>query len=93
MSLAEKIIAIIGITQIFKFYGSPSKLLPIVAIGLGAMFQYIGYPTPNGMMEGVILGAVTTGGFGLIKCVFNSVFRLQKKDPYADLEADDDRGV
>jgi len=93
MNLAEKIIAIIGITQIFKFYGAPSKLLPFVAMGLGAMFQYIEYPTANGIMEGIILGAVTTGGFSLIKGVFQSVFRFQKKEPNADLEADDDRGV
>ena len=93
MNKAEKVAAILAITQVFKYYGAPSPLLPFVAMGLGAMFKYIEYPTPNGIMEGIILGAVTTGGFSLIKSAFQSVFRLQKKDPNYDLEADDDRGV
>jgi len=93
MNKAEKIAAILAITQVFKYYGAPSPLLPFVAIGLGAMFQYIEHPTPNGIMEGIILGAVTTGGFGLIKSLVKSVFRIQKKDPNSELEADDDRGI
>ena len=93
MNTIEKITAIVGITQVFKYYGAPSPILPFVAMGLGAMFQYIENPTPNGVMEGIILGAVTTGGFSLIKGAFQSVFRLRKKDSNADLEADDDRGV
>ena len=93
MNLAEKIIAIIGITQIFKFYGAPSVLLPIVAMGLGAMFQYIEYPAVNGILEGFILGASVSGGFYIVKSVGKSVFGRGKKDPFSELEADDDRGV
>jgi len=93
MNLAEKIIAIIGITQIFKFYGSPSKLLPVVAMGLGAMFQYIEYPAINGILEGIILGSAVSGGFYIVKSVGKSVFRIHEKDPFSELEADDDRGV
>jgi hypothetical protein len=93
MNKAEKITAILAITQVFKYYGAPSALLPIVAMGIGAMFQYIENPTSNGIMEGVIFGAVVTGSFSLIKGIFKSVFGLRKKDLTSDLEADDDRGV
>ena len=93
MNLAEKIIAIIGITQIFKFYGSPSGLLPLVAMGLGAMFQYIEYPAVNGILEGIILGASVSGGFYIVKSVGKSIFGTKQNTPFSDLEADDDRGV
>ena len=93
MNLAEKVIAIIALTQIFKFFGTPSSVLPFISMIMGAAVGFLGKPNINGILEGIFLGAVCTGGYGIIKNAAESLFSRTKKNPYSDLEADDDRGV
>lgn len=90
----EKIAAIVAITQVFKYYGVPSKFCPAIAMMLGALFQYVENPTANGIIEGVVLGAATTGAYGVIKGSAQSVIPSMNKNPdTSDLEHDDYRGV
>ena len=93
MDKAEKIAAIVAITQVFKYYGVPSKLCPALAVLLGAAFGYSENQTAQGIIDGVILGAITTGGYGVVKGASQSALRLPKKDSIDILEPDDDRGV
>lgn len=93
MNKPEAIAAIVAITQVFKYYGVPSKFCPIVAMGFGAAFGYADNPTAQGIIDGVILGAMTTGGYGVVKGSAQSVFRIPKKTSISILEPDDDRGV
>ncbi len=93
MNKPETIASIAAITQVFKYYGVPSKFCPIVAIGFGAAFGYADNPTAQGIIDGVVLGAMTTGGYGVIKGAAQSVLRLPKKTPIDTLEPDDYRGV
>ena len=67
MEKPEKIIAIIAVVQICKFYGVPSKLLPIFALIVGAILEFSDNPTGNGVLDGILLGAIVTGSFGLVK--------------------------
>jgi len=86
----EKIAAIVAIVQIFKYYGTPSRLLPIFAIIIGAVLEHSENPTPQGILDGVILGALTTGSYGVIKSSAQSVLKLHtsKADDTSDLEDD-----
>lgn len=94
MNKAEKIAAILAITQVFKYYGAPSAFCPVIAMALGAVLQYVEHPTANGVIEGVIIGAVATGGFGSVKGAAQFFTNPTAKTPATDsLEADDDRGV
>ena len=94
MNNTEKIAAIVAITQLFKYYGVPSKFCPLIAIGLVALFQYVENPTANGIIEGVVLGSVATGGYGVVKGSAQSILPIKKKVPdYLELEHEDDRGV
>ncbi|MBU1017744.1 hypothetical protein KKA33_01815 [Patescibacteria group bacterium] len=92
-SKAEKIAAIIAITQVFKYYGVPSKFCPIVAMGFGAAFGYADNPTAQGIIDGVVLGAMTTGSYGVLKGSARAVLKPLQKTPVDILEPDDDRGV
>lgn len=93
MDKAEKVTAIVAITQVFKYYGVPSKFCPVVAMTLGALLQYTENPTANGIIEGVVMGAATTGAYGVVKGSAQSVLRIPKKDSIDLLEPDDYRGV
>ena len=93
MNKPETIAAIVAITQVFKYYGVPSKFCPALAILLGAAFGYSENQTVQGIIDGVILGAITTGSYGVIKGAGQSVLRLPKKEPADNLEHDDDRCV
>lgn len=93
---AEKITAIVAITQLCKYYGTPSKYLPLVAIITGILLEYSENPTADGILRGIIIGATTTGGFGVIKNA--AVYTLEPKTKKItqnifELEPDEDRGV
>lgn len=102
LNQAEKIAAIVAITQLFKYYGVSSKFLPIIAIGTGVILEYCENPSAKGILKGVILGAMTTGSYGVIK---NSAETLMAKKTDSSeskaslpknlnqLEHDDYRGV
>jgi len=92
-SKAEKIAAIVAITQVFKYYGVPSNFCPIIAMGFGAAFGYADNPTAQGIIDGVVLGAMTTGGYGVVKNSAQSILRISEKTSTEALEPDDDRGV
>ncbi len=102
----EKITAIVAIVQISKYYGVPSKFLPVLALILGAVLEYSENPTSQGILDGIILGAITTGSYGVIKGsargilgtstnveVRKSKITNNKSENIADLEPDDYRGV
>jgi hypothetical protein len=93
MDKAEKIAAIVAVVQIFKYYGVPHKLLPIFAIILGALFEYSDNPTAQSILDGIVLGAMTTGSYGVLKGAAQSVLKIPKKDSIDTLEPDDDRCV
>lgn len=93
-SKAEKIAAIVAITQIIKYYGVPSKFLPVFAILLGAILEYSDVQTSQGILNGMVLGAMTTGSYGVVKGSAQSVLKIPKKGGVAsidDLEPDDFR--
>ena len=93
MTKPETIAAIVAITQVFKYYGVPSKFCPIVAMGFGAAFGYADNPTAQGIIDGVVLGAMTTGSYGVLKGSAQAVLKPLKKQPTQYLEPDDDRRV
>lgn len=92
MNKAEKIAAIVAIVEIFKYYGTPHKVLPIFAILIAMVLEYADNPTPQGIIDGLINGAIATGSYGIIK---NSAQGIMKKDiPPPDTSLmDDDRCV
>ena len=93
MHKAERIAAIAAITQVFKYYGAPSKWCPLIAIALGAILEYGERPDANGILDGILLGAIVTGSYGMVKGAGQMTLgRSQAKD-LSILEADDDRGV
>lgn len=67
MNNAEKAAAVVAITQLFKYYGASSKFCPLVAIGVAVLLEYSENPTSEGVLQGVILGATVTGGYGVVK--------------------------
>lgn len=91
MEKAEKIAAIVAITHIFKYYGMPSKFCPVIAILLGAVLQYTDNPTANGIIEGVVLGSVATGGYGVVKGSAQTVLKTPQQTAVDFSDADDDR--
>ncbi len=96
MAYAEKITAIVAITQLFKYYGAPSKWCPVIAIVLGILFEYSENPTAKGILNGVVIGAMTTGGYGLAKNA--AIYTMEPKSKKItqnifELEHDEDRGV
>ncbi len=91
MDKTEIVAAIVAITQVFKYYGVPSNFCPMIAIGLGALFQYINNPTVNGILEGIVIGATVTGGYGLLKGSAQSVLKQPKKDVTDFAYMEDDR--
>ena len=100
MNQAEKIAAIAAITQIFKFYGIPSKWCPISALAVGALIQYSEQPDSKGILDGILLGAMVTGSYNVLKGSAQTVLKIPKTEPQTSdtpdistLEAEDDRGV
>ena len=94
METNEKIIAIIGITEAIKQYGIPSAFCPTIAIVVGALLTYAEKPNPQGILEGILLGATVTGGYAVTKRVGQGALApFTKKPDYGNLEADDYRGV
>lgn len=96
IAYAEKITAIVATTQLFKFYGAPSKSLPIISIALGIILEYAENPTAQGVLRGVVIGAMTTGGYGVIKNA--AIYTMEPKSRKItqnifELEHDEDRGV
>jgi hypothetical protein len=90
MPLIYKIAVIIGVIQIFKYYGTPGKLLPVFAIIIGAVLEHTYHPTPQGILDGVILGAMVTGCFMVVKEAGMAVLGLRKKDSGDVEELEDD---
>ena len=94
MNLHYKILIIAGITEAVKQYGIPSAFSPTIAIILGALLSFFEKPNPQGVLEGVILGATVTGIYALIKRLGRALLPpFIKKPDYSLLEPDDDRGV
>ena len=103
MDKAERIAAIAAITQIFKYYGAPSNWCPMIAIALGALMEYADNPTARGILDGVVMGAMVTGSYGLLKNAATSLGSnggtaqaTVAKPPaqnFSLMEAEDDRGV
>ena len=93
MNKTEKIAAIVAITQLFKENGLPSRWCPLVAIILGALFEYAENQTAQGIVNGVILGATVTGGYAVVKGTAQGAVKSAKKTPVETLEHDDYRGV
>lgn len=87
---AYKIAVIIGAVQIFKYYGTPGKLLPVFAVIIGAVLEHTYHPSPQGILDGVILGAMVTGCFMVVKAAGLAVLGLRKKksEDISDLEDD-----
>lgn len=98
MNRAEKIAAIVGITEAIKQMGVPSRFCPAIAIIVGALFGYVENQTAQGILDGVILGATVTGSYAVVKKSSVAVLNSEKpsvvsvNDP-TFLEHDDDRGV
>ncbi len=95
MPKTEKIAAIVAITQVIKYYGVPHKFLPVFAMILGAIFEYSDNPDARGILDGIVLGAMTTGSYGLLKGAATTALKIPKKDSVSTiaLEPDDDRCV
>lgn len=93
MDKAEKIAAIAAITQVFKYYGAPSKWCPAIAIVLGAILEYGERPNANGILDGIILGAIVTGSYGMVKGAAQTTLSRFVSNDLSAMEADDDRGV
>jgi len=93
MDKAQKIVAIAAITQLFKYYGAPSGWCPPIAIVVGVILEYGERPNASGILDGLILGAIVTGFYGMVKGAAQIIFNRSKLDDFSELEADDDRGV
>jgi len=93
MDKAQKIAAIAAITQVFKYYGAPSKWCPMIAIALGAILEYGERPNANGLLDGILLGAVVTGSYGMVKGAGQTVLGKNPATDLVGLEPEDDRGV
>ena len=93
MDQPQKIMAIAAITQLFKYYGAPSGWCPAISIAVGVILEYGERPTPNGILDGLILGAIVAGGFGMVKGAAQIILFRPKVEDFSNLEADDDRGV
>lgn len=103
MDKAERIAAIAAITQIFKYYGAPSKWCPMIAIALGALMEYADNPTAKGVLDGIVVGAMVTGSYGVIKSAATSftnnggsaqaAVAKPSIQNFSSMEAEDDRGI
>ena len=92
MTKPEQIAAIVAITELFKQHGIPKKWCPFIAMGLGVIFSYAYNQTPQSIVDGIVMGAMTTGGYTVIQSSARGVL----KKPAADLsvaEHDDYRGL
>lgn len=92
---AEKIAAIVALVQMVKYYGVPHNFLPVFAMFVGGALGFVEDPTAQGIINGIFMGAVATGGYGIVK---NSAQVVLKKAPNETLnpseaEHDDYRGV
>lgn len=67
MITTEKIIAILAVVQISKYYGAPRLFLPILAMMVGAILEFSDDPTGQGVLNGIVVGAITTGVYGVVK--------------------------
>lgn len=94
MTDAQKIAAIVGITEAIKQYGLPSKFAPTVAIIIGAAIGYSEKQDIQGVIEGVLWGASVTGGYAVVKRSGSGIISPLKRRSDADnLEPDDYRGI
>ncbi len=93
MNKPEKITAIVAIVQIFKYYGTPSKLLPVFAIIIGAILEHSENPTPQGILDGIITGALATGSYGVIKGSYKTIVGKQTSKKVDFSNDEDDRCI
>lgn len=92
MNKPETLAAIVAITQLFKQYGVPSRFCPIIALILGGIFGYSEKQNAQGIIDGVVMGALATGGYAVVKGSGQGI--LKSKSPTtSSLEHDDYRGV
>ncbi len=75
MSKPEKIAAIVAIVQLFKYYGTPHKLLPVFAVLMGVALEYSDNPSSQGILDGLVMGAMTTGSYGVLKGASQTILK------------------
>jgi len=93
MTLDQKIVAVVGITEAIKQYGVPSKFCPTIAIIVGVLLNYAERPTSDSILEGIVVGATVTGSYAVAKKSGQGILGSFKSPTSGQLEADDYRGV
>jgi uncharacterized membrane protein len=78
MDKAEKIAGLVAITELFKQYGVLGRFCPLVTLVLGALLGYLEDPSTQGIVDGVLLGAVATGGYAVVKNSAKGVIRTRR---------------
>ena len=72
---ASQVALIIGLAELIKRIGLPSKWIPLVDLGLGLVSGillyglFLGYGIPNGIVIGVAIGLSSCGLFSGVKNV------------------------
>jgi len=92
---AENIAAIVALVQVVKYYGVPHEFLPVFAMFVGGALGFVEAPTAQGIINGIFMGAVATGGYGIIKNSAQVVLkkRADETPNLSEEEHDDYRGV
>ena len=62
LTIASGIPIVIGLTEVIKKFGVPSRFLPLVAIAFGILFAIVLLgPTPEGILQGIMIGLAGSG--------------------------------
>ena len=88
---AEADASVVPISPQIQKHSLGNNLLPAFAMLLGAVFEFSDNPSAQGILEGIVLGAVTTGSYGVVKGAAQSVLPTKKKTFTDYMDADDDR--
>jgi len=94
MTLFEQILIILGLTEVAKQYGLPSKFAPVFSILLAMALEYTQLPTSEGVVRGFLMGGTLAGLYQLIKRIGRRMFYISKAQPttsHQNLEPDQDR--
>jgi len=55
------------LTGVFKLYGINSKLLPVIALVIGAALGLALQPNVKGLVEGIVASWIAIGNYSIIK--------------------------
>ena len=77
MEIAILVAIVVGLTEVIKKTGMPTKYLPFVALVIGVLLGY-GTDGTDGILNGIIMGLVASGSYDVGKFAVKRIKKVRE---------------